>query len=214
MKLPTIKELLSHIKTRKVIHEIAKLTLTDYQLELLGAQAKIADYRQAILKRADKNKKVHKVLKNWLYDTLEVPSYKAQGILEINERLRSKLIKQGILVPTSERKSKYGNGSVKYFTYANVIDYFSNPQFKAGYEEYKTHHTANVARAAKAVQTKEAKSLEKVNTYRIKIKHVEPAGIYRTALNSKLNFQYGTRLGYDLPTYDDLNNAPDTDRNR
>lgn len=215
MELPTIEELLPHIRTKLEIREVARLTLTNHQLKVLGDQAKIVDFQQAMLKRASRNKKVYKVLKNWLYSNLEIPSYKAQELLGINNGLRTKLIGQGVLVPTSERKSKYGNGSVKYFTYENVMKCYSNSQFKTEYENYQIHHKDNVARADKAVKTKQAKSREKMNAYQVKVERVDLVSIYKMALNEKLDFQHATvQMDSDWLRYSDLDQAPDKDRNR
>ncbi|MFC6202046.1 hypothetical protein ACFP1L_09225 [Lactiplantibacillus nangangensis] len=207
MNKPTNEQMISAVTTWAELRPLGERLLTEHQLAQLK-HGKVCDYQAALLQRAEHNQRVDRSLHRYLLFSAGITANQAQNVLGINKYLRTKLIKAGVLVPTSSRGGRHGN--VELITWQHVVDCAESSEFiviKANYDE---RHNRNVERAEQ-VKRDELTAIEhKVAAQQVTVKLVAPGSLYRRALDHYLAWRNDlNRDGRQV-----LDFAPTADRDR
>ena len=207
MNEPTNEQMISAVTTWAELRPLAKRLLTAHQLTQLN-HSKVRDYQAALLRRADRNQRIARSLNRYLLASAEITANHAQEVLGINTYLRTKLIKLGVLVPTSSRGGQHGD--VAYITWQHVIDCANSSEFTAIKAEYDERHNRNIERTKQAKNRVLIDIKHKVDAQAVTVKHVDPASLYKRSLNHYLR----RRNDLNRNALEVLDFAPSVDRDR
>ncbi|WP_432375421.1 hypothetical protein [Lactiplantibacillus pentosus] len=220
LTLPSLELLLNRIRKAE-LQNLAELLLTQRMFETFSSKSKMVDYRAAIMKRAGNNKLVRAKLKRYLYSHVTTTATDTRNLLGVNVRFFNKIQNLGLICAAYAEKNPFGSGEVKYFTYADIVKCYENAVLKTEKTHYDATHAKNQQRAKKAAETKFAQTRAIIDNLDIRVRKVKSAKLFKNALDSKLKFEtekyyerMPERMDWELPTLQDLQNAPVADQNR